>query len=77
MLLDGKWVAKLTDFGFAKQCIDKKKNLIMSNTFCGTLPYECPEILQHKQYNAFKADTWSMGVTIFIMLHDRFVKVCL
>lgn len=85
-------MAKVTDFGFAKQSWNAKLNcVILSGTFCGTLPYECPEILEHKKYDAFKADTWSMvlfkcglwccltnspcafqGVTLFIMLHDRF-----
>lgn len=35
--------------------------------FSGTLPYECPQILEHRQYDAFKADMFSMGVTLFIM----------
>ena len=63
----------MTDFGFAKQCYDDKhKCVILSGTLCGTVAYECPQILEHKKYDAFKADTWSMGVSLFIMLHDRF-----
>lgn len=70
VLLDQEWVAKMTDFGFAKNFdVD---NMVPSTTFCGTVPYECPQILEHKPYNAFKADIWSMGVTLFIMLHNRF-----
>ncbi|KAH9409011.1 protein serine threonine kinase [Tyrophagus putrescentiae] len=73
ILLDGNFVAKLTDFGFAKQCFDNDKHrVILSSTFCGTLPYECPQILEHKPYDAFKADCWSMGVTLFIMLFSAF-----
>ena len=73
MLLDAKYIAKLSDFGFAKECTDKATNkVVMSTTFCGTLPYEAPQILEHKPYNAFKADIWSMGVTFFVMFHDRF-----
>lgn len=72
MLLDGEWVAKLTDFGFAKQSYDpESKSLIVSKTYCGTPSYECPQIVHHKPYNAFKADMWSMGVTLFIMLHNK------
>ena len=63
----------MTDFGFAKQCYDEsRQSVILSGTFCGTLPYECPQILEHKKYDAFKADTWSMGVSLFIMLYDHF-----
>ena len=47
MLLDANWIAKLTDFGLAKQCVDqKRKSIIMSRTFCGTVPYG-------KQANSF------------------------
>jgi testis-specific serine kinase len=70
MLLDARYIAKLSYFGFAKNCIDTATNqVLLSNTFCGTLPYECPEILALKPYNAFKADIWSMGITFFVMFH--------
>ena len=73
ILLDDNWIAKMTDFGFAKKIADSADGKVtMSTTFCGTLPYECPQILEHKAYNGFKADIWSMGVSFFIMLHDRF-----
>jgi len=66
-------VAKLTDVGFAKQSYDTKAEcVILSKTFCGTKPYECPQIVAHMQYDTFKADIWSMGVSLFIMLHARF-----
>lgn len=34
------------------------------------MPYFPPEILQRKQYNAFQADVWSIGVCHYIMLND-------
>ena len=71
VLLDASWVAKLTDFGFAKKISDKSNKVTMSSTFCGTMPYESPQVLKRRPYNAFKADIWSMGVTIFIMLHQK------
>ena len=73
MLLDDKYIAKLTDFGFAKQSAKKFRRLVlMSKTFCGTAPYKSPQILARKAYNGFKADVWSMGVSLYIMLHRRF-----
>jgi len=61
ILLDCNWIAKMTDFGFAKKIADSSRGEVtMSTTFCGTLPYECPQILEHKAYNGFKADIWSM-----------------
>ena len=31
---------KVTDFGFARQVVNKKGEVILSGTFCGTLPYQ-------------------------------------
>jgi len=71
ILLDNHWVAKLSDFGFAKMCYDKDKQSVnLSSTFCGTKPYEAPQIIECKQYDPLKADMWSMGITLFVMLHD-------
>ena len=71
ILLDANWVAMLSDFGFAKIVVDEEKQRIeLSSTFCGTRPYEAPQVLECKPYNGLKADIWSMGVTLFVMLHD-------
>lgn len=73
ILLSEKWVAKMSDFGFAKESFDRSsRRVLLSSTFCGTLPFECPQILEHKPYDAFKGDIWSMGVTFFIMFHNKF-----
>ena len=66
-------VAKLTDFGFAKECWDANNDrVILSETFCGTEPYYSPQIVARKPYNAFSADSWAMGVTLFCMLNNKF-----
>ncbi|KPM04352.1 serine/threonine protein kinase-like protein 5 [Sarcoptes scabiei] len=66
-------VAKLTDFGFAKESWDNLMNKpILSETFCGTEPYYSPQIVARKPYNAFCADVWAMGVTLFCMLNNKF-----
>lgn len=73
MLLNEQNIAKLSDFGFARQSFDSATNkVLMSTTFCGTLPYYCPQLLQKVPYDTFKADVWAMGVSFFIMLENRF-----
>lgn len=64
--------AKLSDFGFAKKSWDDNDEIIMSETFCGTLPYQCPQIIRKKKYDPFKADVWAMGIVLFGMLNDKF-----
>ncbi|KAG8223884.1 hypothetical protein J437_LFUL004720 [Ladona fulva] len=46
ILLSSGNVLKITDFGFARLCRDKKGNRILSDTFCGSTAYAAPEILQ-------------------------------
>ena len=75
MLTDksGTLVAKLTDFGFARESWDKDSNkAILSKTFCGTEPYYSPQIVAKKEYNPFSADMWAMGVVLFAMLNNKF-----
>ena len=73
MLLDGQYVAKLTDFGFATDAtVDADGNPVLSATYCGTLPYYAPQIVRKTPYNAFKADVWAHGVVLYAMTHNRF-----
>ena len=70
---DHTGILKLTDFGFAKESYDcHTDTIIMSETFCGTEPYYSPQIVARKPYNAFAADVWAMGVTLFCMLNNKF-----
>ncbi|AAR26919.1 serine-threonine kinase [Feldmannia irregularis virus a] len=38
------------------------------STICGTKPFMAPEILQHKKYQGDKADVWSLGVVVYVLL---------
>jgi len=54
---------KIADFGFAKVANSDHSLL----TRCGTPGYVCPEIIQGIPYGT-KADMWSLGVIIYILL---------
>lgn len=56
---------KLADFGLASIVTDPET---LCATECGTRSYMSPEILAHVQYDGAKADIWSAGVILFIML---------
>lgn len=65
---DGKF--KLTDFGFARSCRDMVAGTkVLSETFCGSVPYVAPEVLEGIAYNPKYSDVWSLGVMLYVMLY--------
>lgn len=69
VLLTANQNAKLSDFGFARMCVDKDFLDIHSETFCGSLSYTAPEILQGNPYYPKPTDIWSLGVVLYVMLN--------
>lgn len=63
ILIGNEGYAKLSDFGLCKQ---QPTNSYLTTT-CGTFVYVPPEILMEKQYDGFKADIWSAGITLYAM----------
>lgn len=65
ILLDkSTFTIKLVDFGMAAlQPIGKKLT-----TPCGSPHYAAPEVIRTKSYDGGKADVWSCGVILFVML---------
>ncbi|KAH7116862.1 serine/threonine-protein kinase-like protein GIN4 [Dendryphion nanum] len=65
ILLDRETMTiKLVDFGMAALQPSGK----MLTTPCGSPHYAAPEVIQAKQYDGAKADIWSCGVILFVML---------
>lgn len=65
ILLDKKGNAKLTDFGFTRECVSK----CSLETICGTTVYMAPELTQRKAYDGFKIDIWSLGIILYTMIN--------
>ena len=55
---------KLADFGFSNYFTSG--NFLA--TWCGSPPYAAPELFEGKQYNGPKADIWSMGVVLYVLV---------
>ncbi|KPM08452.1 serine/threonine-protein kinase SIK3-like protein [Sarcoptes scabiei] len=55
---------KLADFGFSNYFSDQS----LLATWCGSPPYAAPELFEGKQYNGPKADIWSLGVVLYVLV---------
>lgn len=62
MIMPGDRV-KVIDFGLCST--EVTGNL---NTFCGSLSYTAPEILQKRPYDGAAVDIWSAGIVIYAMV---------
>ena len=58
---------KLIDFGFAGAFESR-----ISNFYCGTPNYMCPQLLGRKPFCPFKADVWALGVVLYKLKFNRF-----
>jgi len=64
VMLDRRGHVKLTDFG----CIKESSNEELNYTFCGTVEYMAPEIINKSGRHGKEVDWWSFGILIHDML---------
>ncbi|KAI9804922.1 MAG: hypothetical protein M1833_006225 [Piccolia ochrophora] len=67
ILLDGDKNVKIADFGMAAL----QPTGALLDTSCGSPHYASPEIIKGHRYRGDKADIWSLGVILFVMLTGR------
>ncbi|KAF0922248.1 hypothetical protein E2562_029136 [Oryza meyeriana var. granulata] len=67
VLLDADGNLKVSDFGLAA-LPDSLRDDGRLHTACGTPAFAAPEVLGRKAYDGAKADAWSCGVILFVLL---------
>lgn len=64
LLTEDLRTVKIADFGFSNYFTP---NCLLS-TWCGSPPYAAPELFEGRHYNGPKADIWSLGVVLYVLV---------
>lgn len=67
LLLDEYGNLKVTDFGLSALAESKHQDGLLHTT-CGTPAYVAPEVIHRKGYDGVKADIWSCGVVLYVLM---------
>ncbi|GMP73679.1 hypothetical protein CsSME_00031367 [Camellia sinensis var. sinensis] len=67
LLLDANEVLKVSDFGLSALPQQVREDGLLHTT-CGTPNYVAPEVINNKGYDGAKADLWSCGVILFVLM---------
>jgi len=68
IMIDPRMRAKIIDFGLCDILTERGQ---LCDRWCGSPDYVCPEITLKQAYNGRKADVWSLGVVLYIMLFGQ------
>lgn len=67
LLLDENGDLKISDFGLSALQESTRQDGLLHTT-CGTPAYVAPEVINKRGYDGAKADIWSCGVVLFVLL---------
>ncbi|XP_059665839.1 CBL-interacting serine/threonine-protein kinase 23-like isoform X1 [Cornus florida] len=67
LLLDANGVLKVSDFGLSALPQQFREDGLLHTT-CGTPNYVAPEVINNKGYDGARADLWSCGVILFVLM---------
>lgn len=67
LLIDEDGNLKVSDFGLSALSESRRQDGLL-HTICGTPAYVAPEVINRKGYDGAKADIWSCGIILFVML---------
>ncbi|KAI3495441.1 hypothetical protein L1887_37781 [Cichorium endivia] len=67
LLLDATGCLKVSDFGLSALPQQVREDGLLHTT-CGTPNYVAPEVINNKGYDGAKADLWSCGVILFVLM---------
>lgn len=67
LLIDESGKLKVSDFGLSAVSESRRQDGLL-HTMCGTPAYVAPEVINTKGYDGVKADIWSCGVILFVLL---------
>ncbi|KAL5575217.1 hypothetical protein UlMin_016916 [Ulmus minor] len=67
LLLDENGNLKVSDFGLSALWDSRRQDGLLHTT-CGTPAYVAPEVINKKGYDGAKADIWSCGVILYVLL---------
>ncbi|MCD9644369.1 CBL-interacting protein kinase 2 [Datura stramonium] len=67
LLLDENGNLKISDFGLSALAESERQDGLLHTT-CGTPAYVAPEVINRRGYDGAKADIWSCGVILYVLL---------
>ncbi|KAL8140540.1 hypothetical protein V2J09_006561 [Rumex salicifolius] len=67
LLLDDNGNLKISDFGLSALRETSREDGLLHTT-CGSPSYVAPEVISNKGYDGAKADVWSCGVVLYVLL---------